>query len=682
MAKNKKKASNEPLNYEDKKNWTTTNIEQNPDFANNPKGAVNPFTKKVVNPLDYRNGDLDDYDFGDDVRMNSRNGYDWTDANGNQHSTYDVYGNRYGSYHSITDKDGNKKVYYQNGGAANSYIRALNGSAKKAWEKKLENAKNGGGKTPTTTTTASTITGENLKLGGDDTKISGSGKLGQPMSSSNDKDTLETTGVSNGSTVPTKEELEKGSRTEDIVGSYGEGANFQSPYVNAQDNLVDREKLEEMLTGSEGREKGIYGILPAFLLGDYGNYHLPKYENKKHYQVIDPETGKPIEKTVSNKSELKELNKQLAKDRKAKGWKVVGTPGRYSVYDPETKKIIDTFDSEEEANAFRKSQGKNNRLLIGETQVPGYAITDGEGNLVKEFNSEKEAKDYLNKGYELGDTTNEEHYISYNGKKMKYDSKEEAEAAKKELSKMTRGERSKAYAQLLYQLVNSMGTSSLNAASDFAGEGRPHQSSWQNEINRRVENNSKLYYDNETAKNSNVRRLVQLADEGVLKLTDLTNQEVALFISAMGKEKAMQLLTSVGKQQIEKYLAMDWAKNWTPTMKNAYVSWAGSRGAGPANETFIALASGQTSIKDIANKWNTETKYSLAKSAKTLDQLDEAIKANKLTNKMTQAQVDVVKELVTEQLRAARLSNDVMVKDMITSSVDSVAKLVDAAVPF
>lgn len=594
MAKNKKKASNEPLNYEDKKNWTTTNIEQNPDFANNPRGAVNPFTKKVVNPVDYRNGDLDDYAFGDDIRMNSRKGYDWTDANGNQHSTYDVYGNKYGSYHSITDKDGNKKVYYQNGGAANSYIRALNGSAKKAWDKKLENAKNGGGKTPTTTTTASTITGENLKLGGDDTKISGSAKLGQPISNDKDeKDTLETTGVSNGSTVPTKEELEKGSRTEDIVDSYGEGANFQSPYVNAQDNLVDREKLEEMLTGSEGREKGIYGILPAFLLGDYGNYHLPKYENKKHYQVVDPETGK-----------------------------VVGSYG-----------------------------------------------------------SKKEAEKHLDGKYELGDVV-DEHYISYNGKKMKYDSKEEADAAKKELSKMTRGERAKAWAQFLYHMLNTASTNDMNLASDLAGQGRPHQSSWQNEINRRIENNNKLYYDNETAKNSNVRRLVQLADEGVLKLTDLTNQEVALFISAMGKEKAMQLLTSVGKQQIEKYLTMDWAKNWTPAMKNAYVSWAGSRGAGPANETFIALASGQTSIKDIANKWNTETKYSLAKSAKTLEQLDEAIKANQLTNKMTQAQVDVVKELVTEQLRAARLSNDVMVKDMITSSVDSVAKLVDAAVPF
>lgn len=593
MAKNKKKASNEPLNYEDKKNWGTNNIEQNPDFANNPKGAVNPFTKKVTNPVDYRDGDLDDYAFGDDIRMNSQKGYDWTDANGNKHSTYDIYGNKYGSYHSITDPEGNRKVYYQNGGAANSYIRALNGSAKKAWEKKLENIKNGGEKA--STSTATTITAENLKLGGD-TKVSGSGKLGQPLSSSKDedkKDTLETTGVSNGSTVPTKEELEKGSRTEDLVDSYGEGANFQSPYINAQDNLVDREKLEEMLTGSEGREKGIYGILPAFLLGDYGNYHLPKYENKKHYQVVDPETGK-----------------------------VIGSYG-----------------------------------------------------------SKKEAEKHLDGKYKLGDVV-EEHYISYDGKKMKYDSKEEAEAAKKELSKMTRGERSKAYAQLLYQLLNSISTNDMNLASDLAGQGRPYQSSWQNEINRRIENNSKLYYDNETAKNSNVRRLVQLADDGVIKLTDLTNQEVALFISAMGKEKAMQLLTSVGKQQIEKYLAMDWAKNWTPAMKNAYVSWAGSRGAGPANETFIALASGQTSIKDIANKWNTETKYSLAKSAKTLDQLDEAIKANQLTNKMTQAQVDVVKELVTEQLRAARLSNDVMVKDMITSSVDSVAKLVDAAVPF
>ena len=167
MAKNKKKASNEPFNNEDKKNWTTTNIEQNPDFANNLKGDVNPFTKKVINPLDYRNGDLDDYEFGDDVRMNSRKGYDWTDANGNQHRIYTIPGNKVGSYHSETDKDGNKKVWYQNGtGVGNSYIRALRSAAEKRWKQKLENAKNGGGKTPTPTTTASTVTGENLKLGG------------------------------------------------------------------------------------------------------------------------------------------------------------------------------------------------------------------------------------------------------------------------------------------------------------------------------------------------------------------------------------------------------------------------------------------------------------------------------------------------------------------------------------
>lgn len=573
MAKNKKSVNNTPLDYEDKANWGTNKIEQNPDFANNPKAEVSPLTKKVVQPANYRKGDLDDYKFGDDVRMNSRGGYDWTDANGNQHSTYDVTGNRLGSYHSITDKDGNKKVYYQNGSEANSYIRALNSAAEKAWGKKLETVKNGGGTTPTST--ASTITGENLKLGGD-TTTSGSGKLGQPIPSSNDKDedkkdTLETTGVSNGentggSNVPTKEELEEGSKTEDLVDSYGEGANFQSPYVNAKDNLSDREKLEELLAESEGKPKGIYGPTVALLNKEFGRYELPKVVQDKQ------------------------------------GWK-----------------------------------------------------------------------------------------LKYNGKDMLYKSEEEANAAKKELTERTKDERRNAWAQYLTHLGSGLGKGAIdflaNAASwaasgQLIGDKLTGQSTWDKEINNRLEGNNKLYYDNESQKNSNIRRLVQLADEGVIKLTDLTNQEVALFISSMGKERAMQLLTSVGKNQIEKYLAMDWAKNWSQDLKNAYVSWAGSRGSGPANETFIALASGQTSLKDVANKWNTETKYSLAKDSKVLDQLDEAIKANQLTNKMTQAQVDVVKELVAEQLRAARLDNNARVKDMVTSSVDSVAKLVGAVVPF
>lgn len=572
MAENKKKVNNTtPLNYEDKINWTTKDIEQNPDFANNPKAEISPITKKVVQPAHYRNGDLDDYAFGDDVRMNSREGYDWTDTNGNQHSLYSINGNRNGSYHSITDKDGNRKVYYYNGHEANSYIPVLYGSAKKAWKQKLKNTKNGGEKTPTTT--ATTIIGENLKLGGD-TKISGSGKLGKSETPNTDVPNTDVPNTgseanklgsdNNGGTTGdtekkghyTQSELNSGVKSQDVADEIHDGTHYESPYQTVTDNRQDRELMQDLIENQGGSGKGIYGILPAFLFGEYGNYHLPKYKEE-----------------------------------------------------------------------------------------------------------------------------NNQHFVTYNGKKMRYDTKEEAMKALKELKKQTRSERAKAWAQFLYHTLSSIETNDRNMASDLAGQGRPYKSSWQTEIENRQKGNNELYYDNEKAKSANIRSLESLADRGIVNINNLTNEQVALFIAGMGKERAMKLLTSVGQQQINKYLAEDWAKNWSPEVRNAYISWASSTGALNANDTLIALASGQVSPKDIANKWATETSLDISKRKTDLDAINEAIKSSKLANKMTEAQVAVIKELVAEQLKAAQLSNADKIRQMATSSVDSIAKIIDAIVP-
>ena len=52
--------------------------------------------------------DYDKYDFsGYELTPNDKNGYDWTDSSGNKHSLYSTDKN--GSYHSITDANGNSK---------------------------------------------------------------------------------------------------------------------------------------------------------------------------------------------------------------------------------------------------------------------------------------------------------------------------------------------------------------------------------------------------------------------------------------------------------------------------------------------------------------------------------------------------------------------------------------------
>jgi len=230
-------------------------------------------------------------------------------------------------------------------------------------------------------------------------------------------------------------------------------------------------------------------------------------------------------------------------------------------------------------------------------------------------------------------------------------------------------------------MANSIGTSALNYASDMAGEGRPYKSIQQQEQEDRAKANQAMYYKNEEAKNDNVRKLVQMADAGMINLNNLTNEQMAMLIGAVGREKASQLINKLGNTQIDKFLAMDFAKNWDDETKNAYRSWMAQQGAGPANDLMIALASGKTTYQDVAKKWNTQTKYELAKNSVEYNALENALKEARLKTKMTEAQADVIRELVAEQLRAAKLSNNRQIQALATDSVNSVAKILDAVIP-
>ena len=494
-----------------------------------------------------------------------KKGFSWEDEYGTNH-IYEDPSNGTILHHDITDKNGVTTTYSQRPlSSDNMYITLLWNQGKKA-----------GGKTTTATTNTTTtaqkkgnsptykvdeVVDNNLLVG----DINKSAKIGKdedkPQTSSEaNKLGSDNNGGTTGDTEKkgqySQNELVSGVKSQDVADELHDGTHYESPYQTVTDNRHDREQMQDLIENQGGSGKGIYGILPAFLFGEYGNYHLPKYKEE-----------------------------------------------------------------------------------------------------------------------------NDQHFVTYNGKKMRYDTKEEAQAALKELKKQTRSERAKAWAQFLYHTLSSIETNDRNLASDIAGQGRPYKSSWQTEIENRQKGNNELYYDNEKAKSANIRSLESLADRGIININDLTNEQVALFIAGMGKEKAMKLLTSVGQQQINKYLAEDWAKNWSPEVRNAYISWASSTGALNANDTLIALASGQVSPKDIANKWATETSLDISKRKTDLDAINEAIKSNKLANKMTEAQVAVIKELVAEQLKAAQLSNADKIRQMATSSVDSIAKIIDAIVP-
>ena len=265
---------------------------------------------------------------------------------------------------------------------------------------------------------------------------------------------------------------------------------------------------------------------------------------------------------------------------------------------------------------------------------------------------------------------------------MRYNTKKEAEEAMKALKKETRGERVKAWAQFLYHTLNSISTNDRNLSSDLAGQGRPYKSSWETEIENRQKGNNEMFYKNEETKNDFIRKLVGMADSGMIDLNNLTNEQMARFIGIVGEKKATQIIDTIRKQELDKFMALDYWKNWDEDQRNALSAWFAQSGQGPQTDSMIALASGKASPKDFANKWKTETRLAIAEKATTLQHLEKEVDRIALENKLTGAQADVIKELVGEQLRAAKLTNDRQIQAMVTESASSLAKVIDAVVPF
>lgn len=639
--------------------------------------------------------DYNKYDFsGYELTENGKGGYDWTDSSGNKNSLYE---DDNGINHSITGANGASSNYTYNGTKYNDYISKLNKAAKKAYKTQSKTPITSQNlKTPTTTSGAQVIimtdeNGQPRKVGTStdpnveniltgkaiansyeaiananvgDWWVDKDGNIHvvteqditycKKLISGNDdkKHSEEGSEPENNQSRTTTPEESTGKDSDERIGEEVKSTrdllhdpnNFLSNYQAIIRNDDDRELAEELLSDSEGKSKGIYGILPAFLFGEYGNYHSPKYENKKRYYLKDTISGEIIsdENGGYSKDQLKKLNKELEKERKELNLKTVKTEdGKYTVND--NNGPLGWFDNFEDAEKFRTGKGL----------------------------------------YELSNVIgNEQHYVTYDGKKMRYDSASEALDALKELKNSTRGERAKAWAQFLYHTLSSLSANDRNLASDIAGEGRPYKSSWQTEIENRQKGNNELYYKNEEAKNDTVRKLMQLADAGMIDLNNLTNEQMATFIGAIGKEKASQIINTLKKQELDKFMAMEYWNSWTDDQRNALSAWFAQSGQGPQTDSMIALASGKVKAKDFANKWNTQTRMALAEQGLDIQRLEKIVEDAALKNKMTQAQADVIKELVGEQLRSAKLGNNAKMAEIATSSVDSLSKIIDAVVPF
>lgn len=655
--------------------------------------------------------DYDKYDFsGYELTENDKGGYDWTDSSGNKHSLYS--GEKDGLIHSITGADGTSSNYAYNGTRYNEYIGKLNKGAKKAYKAQTKSPKTNVTQKATQPKSSSSTTpsssgsqviimmdekGNPRKVGTTSDKEAVGLITGKSVANSfeaiananvgdfwvdkdsnihvvtnrdieyskgvlegkyvNDKDkrvSEEGSDKEHPSTTPeqprtTTPEEDKKDSDERIVDEV-EGTrkllhdsdNYRDNYQAIIETAAKRGKAENLLSGSEGKGKGLYGILPAFLMGDFGNYHLPKYESYKRYKIRDSITGELIDDGQgASPAEVKLLNEQIANDRKKRGWTIVSAPDGYDVFSYRDGRVIEHFDNAEDAEKYLKGR------------------------------------------YELSDeVANEQHIVSYNGKRMRYNTKKEAEEAMKALKKETRDERVKAWAQFLYHTLNSISTNDRNLSSDLAGQGRPYKSSWETEIENRQKGNNEMFYKNEETKNDFIRKLVGMADSGMIDLNNLTNEQMARFIGIVGEKKATQIIDTIRKQELDKFMALDYWRNWDEDQRNALSAWFAQSGQGPQTDSMIALASGKASPKDFANKWKTETRLAIAEKATTLQHLEKEVDRIALENKLTGAQADVIKELVGEQLRAAKLTNDRQIQAMVTESASSLAKIIDAVVPF
>ena len=415
--------------------------------------------------------------------------------------------------------------------------------------------------------------------------------------------------------------------------------NYKSNYKNTSELAKSRDKTMKDLEGQEGKEKGTYGYLPAFLFGDFGNYKGASTGSTKKYHVLDSRTGESLG-TTSQKN-LNDWNKN---------W---------------------------------KTYLKENGLKLSEPDENGHVnLVDSDGRTLDTFNSKEEAESFVKNPYKLGELAEERFWVKdRDGNRRQAVSKEDAREQKKALNEMYAPERKKAWATFLHHMVNSLGTGLLNNARAMSDLEPNVQSSWAKELQKRIDGNNELYYENEKGKSNSVRRLMELNDMGVINLNNLNNENIARMKLLYGEEFVRNLMNTIGKQEFEKLASTDMYKNWTPEQQKYYQQWSAARGTAPVNETLLAIASGEKTFSDVARKWSAQTKNELAKMGIEVRIVEEAVNKAILENKMTQAQADVIKELVGEQLKAAELSNKRQIQQMATESANTLAKILDAAIP-
>lgn len=415
--------------------------------------------------------------------------------------------------------------------------------------------------------------------------------------------------------------------------------NYKSSYKNTSELAKSRDKAMKDLEGQEGKEKGTYGYLPAFLFGDFGNYKEASSGSDKRYHVLDSRTGESIG-TTSQKN-LNDWNKN---------W---------------------------------KTYLKENGLKLSEPDENGHVnLVDSNGRTVDTFNSKEEAENFVKNPYKLGELAEERFWVKdRDGNRHLAESKEDAEEQKKTLNEMYAPERKKAWATFFHHMANSFGTGLLNNARAMSDLEPNVQSSWAKELQNRLEGNNKLYYDRERGKDESIQKLRELADASMIDLNNLNNENIARMKAIYGEEFVRNLMNTIGKQEFEKLASTDMYKNWTPEQRKYYQQWSAARGTAPVNETLLAIASGEMTFSDVARKWSTQTKNELAKMGIEVRIVEEAVNKAILENKMTKAQADVIKELVGEQLKAAKISNNRQIQQMATESANTLAKILDSVIP-
>ena len=331
--------------------------------------------------------------------------------------------------------------------------------------------------------------------------------------------------------------------------------------------------------------------------------------------------------------------------------------------------------------------GNYHKAKIAQKEL--YDVYDDKGELITKTPVSKEAAEimidrakYDNLEYQMKPNPEYTRYHVYDNNGRLYGSsmsKTEADYMKNDLDEETKAERKRAWAELLGRSLNSFATANINSANDVLGQANV-QSLHQQDLEDRIKGNNELYYKNELAKNENIRNLTKLSDEELAKIVGNSNNNVALLTYLIGEKRVNNIMDILGKQELEQSAAQAMAK-WTPEQKNAYYTWTALVNDRDINDKLAGLISGKTSIDYYANLWKKQTNIKLAKDSAELQALEKAIEAAGLQNKLTNAQVDVIRELVAEQLQAAKLSNAQTIQQMATSSVDSLAKVIDAIIP-